>query len=161
MKIEEGIARAYTLPASMYRDPAVLEKENDQIFARTWQLVAHVSELARPGDFKPTTIIDEPILLTRAQDGTLHGFYNVCRHRAAQVVTTRGNRRSLQCGYHGWVYGLDGRLQTAREMEGTENFDKADFGLGRSCSPTSTPTRSRLRIGSAPSPTRSRPAATT
>src|SRR5437773_9624513 len=129
MKIEEGVARAYTLPASMYRDPAVLEKENDQIFARTWQLVAHVSELARPGDFKPTTIIDEPILLTRAQDGTLHGFYNVCRHRAAQVVTTRGNRRSLQCGYHGWVYGLDGRLQSAREMEGTENLDKADCRL--------------------------------
>src|SRR5207237_740743 len=83
-------------PASMYRDPAVLEKAEDRIFARTWQLVAHVNELARPGDFKPTTIIDEPILLTRAQDGTLHGFYNVCRHRAAQVVTTRGNRKSLQ-----------------------------------------------------------------
>ena len=45
------------------------------------------------------------------------------------MVTTRGNRRSLQCGYHGWVYGLDGRLQTAREMEGTEDFDLADFGL--------------------------------
>jgi choline monooxygenase len=45
------------------------------------------------------------------------------------VVTTRGNRKSLQCGYHGWVYGLDGRLQTAREMEGTKDFDKADFGL--------------------------------
>jgi choline monooxygenase len=27
------------------------------------------------------------------------------------------------------VYGLDGRLQAAREMEGTEDFDKADFGL--------------------------------
>src|SRR2546430_11027593 len=129
MKIDEEVARAYTLPASMYLDPAILAQEDDRIFARTWQLVAHISELARPGDFKPTNIIDEPILLTHAQDGKLHGFYNVSRHRAAQVVTTRGNRKSLQCGYHGWVYGLDGRLQTAREMEGTENFDKADFGL--------------------------------
>src|SRR5881628_1283120 len=84
---------------------------------------------ARPGDFKPATVLDEPILLTHAADGNLRGFYNVCRHRAAQVVTMRGNRKSLQCGYHGWVYGLDGRLQTAREMEGTEDFDKADFGL--------------------------------
>src|SRR5439155_8382082 len=81
MKIDEEVARAYTLPASMYLDPAVLAQEDERIFARTWQLVAHVSELARPGDFKPTTIIDEPILLTRAQDGNLHGFYNVCRHR--------------------------------------------------------------------------------
>ncbi|TMC84452.1 MAG: Rieske 2Fe-2S domain-containing protein [Chloroflexi bacterium] len=128
-KLETDIARASTIPSQMYLDPAVLEREKDRIFARTWQLVAHRNELARPGDFKPTTILDEPILLTHAQDGKLHGFYNVCRHRAALVVSSRGNRKSLQCGYHGWVYGLDGKLQAAREMEGTEDFDKADFGL--------------------------------
>src|SRR6266478_9477802 len=129
MKLETDVARAHTLPKSMYIDPAILELEKDRIFSRTWQLVAHSSELARHGDFKPTTILDEPILLTHTQDDHLRGFYNVCRHRAAQVVTTLGNRKSLQCGYHGWVYGLDGRLQVAREMEGTEDFDKADFGL--------------------------------
>ena len=128
-KLESEVARASTLPSEVYLDPAVLELEKDRIFARTWQLVAHRTELARPGDFKPATILDEPILLTHGLDGRLRGFYNVCRHRAAQVVTTRGNRKSLQCGYHGWVYGLDGTLQTAREMEGTEDFDKADFGL--------------------------------
>src|SRR5436309_14031870 len=128
-KLDTEVARASTLPSEMYRDPAVLELEKDRIFARTWQLVAHRGELARPGDFKPATILDEPILLTHAQDGKLRGFYNVCRHRAAQVVTTRGNRKSLQCGYHGWVYGLDGKLQVAREMEGTKDFDKEDFGL--------------------------------
>ena len=127
--VGSDVARAHTLPKSMYIDAAVLELEKERIFSRTWQLVAHSSELARHGDFKPTTIIDEPILLTHPEDGRLRGFYNVCRHRAAQVVTTRGNRKSLQCGYHGWVYGLDGRLQAAREMEGTEDFDKADFGL--------------------------------
>ncbi len=124
-----AVARAHTLPSRMYLDPVVLDQEKERIFSRTWQLVAHSSELARHGDFKPTTILDEPILLTHPEDGRLRGFYNVCRHRAAQVVTTRGNRKSLQCGYHGWVYGLDGRLQVAREMDGTEDFDKADFGL--------------------------------
>src|SRR5437899_2270408 len=48
---------------------------------------------------------------------------------AAKVVTTRGNGTSLQCGYPGWAYGLDGTLQAAREMEGTEDFDEADFCL--------------------------------
>src|SRR6266436_9301240 len=107
MKIDQEVARAYTLPASMYLDPAVLRQEQDHIFARTWQLVAHVSELARPGDFKPTSILDEPILLTRAQDGQLHGFYNVCRHRASQVVTTRGampDRKSTRLNSsHGYI----------------------------------------------------------
>ena len=100
-----------------------------QIFGRSWQLVARADELARVGDLKPATILDEPILISHGLDGTLRGFYNVCRHRAAQVVLAKGNRRSLQCPYHGWTYGLDGRLQVAREMDGTENFDKADFGL--------------------------------
>ncbi|HEY8634653.1 MAG TPA: SRPBCC family protein [Candidatus Dormibacteraeota bacterium] len=128
-RIDPDLARARTLPSSAYVDKAVLQLEKERIFSRTWQLVAHASELSRVGDFKPTTIIDEPILLTHPPEGDLRGFYNVCRHRAAQVVATRGNRKSLQCGYHGWVYGLDGKLQAAREMEGTEDFGKGDFGL--------------------------------
>src|SRR3989441_2226373 len=125
----EDLARPLTLPASAYIDESVYARERDRIFARTWQLVARADELSRVGDLKPATILDEPILITRGLDGKLRGFYNVCRHRAAQVVVAKGTRRSLQCPYHGWTYGLDGRLQVAREMEGTENFDKADFGL--------------------------------
>ena len=125
----EDLARAFTLPASDYVDPAVFEREKSRIFGRTWQLVARADELARVGDLKPATILDEPVLITHGLDGKLRGFYNVCRHRAAQVVLAKGNRRSLQCPYHGWTYGLDGRLQVAREMDGTEDFDKADFGL--------------------------------
>src|SRR6267378_6300942 len=125
----EDLARAFTLPASAYVDEAVFERERDRIFARTWQLVARADELSRVGDLKPATILDEPVLITHGLDGQLRGFYNVCRHRAAQVVLSKGNRRSLQCPYHGWTYGLDGRLQVAREMDGTENFSKADFGL--------------------------------
>src|SRR3989449_9162804 len=125
----EDLARAFTLPASAYLDEATFAKERDLIFGRSWQLVGRTDELARVGDLKPATILDEPILITHGLDGKLRGFYNVCRHRAAQVVLSKGNRRSLQCPYHGWTYGLDGRLQVAREMDGTENFDKSDFGL--------------------------------
>ncbi len=52
-----------------------------------------------------------------AADGVLRGFYNVCRHRAGQVALSKGNRRSLQCRYHGWTYGLDGTLRACPEME--------------------------------------------
>jgi len=122
-------ARAATLPAELYLDPAVLHRETERIFGRTWQLVARADELARPGDFVPATIVDEPIVIAHGTDGVLRGFYNVCRHRAGQVALTRGNRKSLQCRYHGWTYGLDGRLRACPEMEGTEGFRKEDFGL--------------------------------
>src|SRR2546421_468157 len=85
----EDLARAFTLPASAYIDEAVYAREQDRIFARTWQLVARADELSRVGDLKPATILDEPILISRGLDGKLRGFYNVCRHRAAQVVVAK------------------------------------------------------------------------
>ncbi|HEX2221917.1 MAG TPA: Rieske (2Fe-2S) protein, partial [Candidatus Limnocylindria bacterium] len=126
---EIPLSRASTLPARYYLDPAVLELEKERIFARTWQLVARYDDLQRIGDFVPVTVIDEPIVITHGQDGELRAFYNVCRHRAGQVALTRGNRKSLQCRYHGWTYGLDGTLRACPEMEETEDFRKEEFGL--------------------------------
>jgi choline monooxygenase len=122
-------AHARTLAAADYTDPAIFTREKAAIFGRTWQLVAHATDLLRPGDFVPVTILDQPVVLVHDLDGTLRGFHNVCRHRAGQVALTKGNRRSLQCRYHGWTYGLDGSLRTCPEMEETADFDKADFGL--------------------------------
>ena len=123
------LRHASTLPARDYLDPEVYQRELEAIFGRTWQLVARYEELARPGDFVPATIVDEPIVIAHGTDGELRGFYNVCRHRAGQVALSRGNRKSLQCRYHGWTYGLDGQLRAAPEMEESDGFDKADFGL--------------------------------
>jgi choline monooxygenase len=123
------LARASTMPKRYYLDPAILEAEKERVFGRTWQLVARGDELQRIGDFVPVTVVDEPIVITHGVDGKLRAFYNVCRHRAGQVALTRGNRKSLQCRYHGWTYGLDGTLRACPEMEETEDFRKEDFGL--------------------------------
>ncbi len=123
------LARASTLASAYYTDPAVLEREKERVFGSTWQLVARADELSRVGDFVPVAVVDEPIVITHGLDGELKAFYNVCRHRAGQVALTRGNRKSLQCRYHGWTYGLDGSLRACPEMEDTEDFRKEDFGL--------------------------------
>ncbi|MDP9272823.1 MAG: aromatic ring-hydroxylating dioxygenase subunit alpha, partial [Chloroflexota bacterium] len=123
------LARASTIPSRYYTDPDIYAREVERVFDRTWQLVARSDELARPGDFVPVMVVDEPIVITHGVDGQLRAFYNVCRHRAGQVALTRGNRKSLQCHYHGWTYGLDGTLRACPEMEETEEFNKEDFGL--------------------------------
>jgi len=123
------LSRAATLPSRYYLDPGIFEREKERIFGRTWQLVARYEELQRVGDFVPVTVVDEPVVVTHGTDGRLRAFYNVCRHRAGQVALTRGNRKSLQCRYHGWTYGLDGTLRACPEMEATEDFRKEDFGL--------------------------------
>jgi choline monooxygenase len=123
------LSQAATLPSRYYLDPGILEREKERVFGSTWQLVARADELQRVGDFVPVTVLDEPIVITHGLDGQLRGFYTVCRHRAGQVALTRGNRKSLQCRYHGWTYGLDGTLRACPEMEETEDFRKEDFAL--------------------------------
>jgi choline monooxygenase len=91
--------------------------------------VGRTEQLQRPGDFFTCQVVDEPIVVTRDSAGALHAFYNVCRHRAGSVAEGCGNRKTLQCQYHAWTYGLDGQLLNMPEWEGVEQFDKADFGL--------------------------------
>jgi Rieske 2Fe-2S family protein len=71
-----SLARASTLPSSFHIDESVFDRERELI-GRTWQLVARLDDLARPGDFVPATILDEPIVITHGTRGVLRGFYNV------------------------------------------------------------------------------------
>lgn len=111
------LARAFTLPARWYIDPRFLELEKDKVFWRTWQVVGREDLVARVGDYFACEVTGEPLVVTRGTDGVLRAFSNVCRHRAGAVAVGKGNRKSLQCMYHGWTYGLDGTLLTAPEME--------------------------------------------
>jgi choline monooxygenase len=117
-----------TPPASFYIDPARLEFEQHDVFARSWQLVGRADQLARPGDYFTTRLGREPLLFTN-DGGTLRGFYNVCRHRAGPVAAGCGNAERLACRYHGWVYDLSGKLLRTMEMEGAEDFDFGNVRL--------------------------------
>jgi len=123
------LARARTLPARWYTDPELLALERDQVFWRTWQPVGQAEQLQRPGDFITCELVGEPLVVMRGLDGALRAFYNVCRHRAAAVAFGKGNRRSLQCRYHGWTYGMDGKLISAPEFEGVEEWSMDQVAL--------------------------------
>jgi len=127
--LDPQIASASTPPASWYTDPAMLTLERDKVFRRTWQYATSLDLLTFPGNYAAVDINGIPVVITRGQDDELRAFYNVCRHRAGVVARGCGNRKSLQCQYHGWLYGLDGKLRNAPEFEGVENFNKDDFGL--------------------------------
>jgi choline monooxygenase len=128
-RFEENLARAATLPSSWYVDPVVLDRERERVFGRTWQLVGGAEDLARPGDFLAAEVAGEPVVVARGEDGVLRAFSNVCRHRAGPVACGRGHRPSLRCGYHGWTYGLDGRLLATPEFEGVLDLDRAAVRL--------------------------------
>ena len=129
VQIEADIARAWTLPASLYFEPAVFAEERTKIFSRTWQVVGHSSQVQTPGDYFTTELAGEPLVLVRGNDHQLRGFFNVCRHRAGPPAEGCGSRKLFRCGYHGWTYGLDGTLISSTEMEGVEGFRPEEFAL--------------------------------
>ncbi len=128
--LSERAEVSFTLPASWYLDPAVYEREKERIFYRTWQYVAHVSMLSEPGDYITLRICDENMFVIRDGAGELRAFYNICRHRAHELLEGEGNVRDrIVCPYHAWSYGLDGSLAGARMSQGRPGFDGAGFGL--------------------------------
>jgi choline monooxygenase len=127
--IHPDIGQAHTLPSRFYTDPAFLARENERIFARTWQVVGRSEQVAKPGDYFTANVAGEALLLARDSAGELRGFHNVCRHRAGPPAEGCGNRKLFRCGYHGWAYSLEGKLLNAPEFEGVADFRKEEFGL--------------------------------
>ncbi len=125
----DALTRERTLPATWYSDAAHFEVEQDRVFARSWQYVAHTGELASPGDYVTARIGRVPIVLTRDAAGRIRGLVNVCRHRGHEVAEGSGNRRTLQCPYHGWTYDLDGSLRGAPRADMEGDFDRSELCL--------------------------------
>ena len=127
---QSPLAEAYTIPAAWYVDERIARLERQHVFGGTWQVVARVDQLQRPGQFVTKQLAGEPIVIVRSADGVLRAFYNVCRHHAAAVVTEpHGDTTIFRCPYHGWNYGLDGALKGAPEFEGVCGFDRSQNGL--------------------------------
>ncbi|MGE3620869.1 MAG: aromatic ring-hydroxylating dioxygenase subunit alpha [Acidimicrobiia bacterium] len=95
-------------PIERYRDPARYEAELRTVFTQHWLVATRVESLPRRGAL-PVTVAGRGLVLTRDGD-TVRAFHNVCSHRAAEVVEGCTESARLRCGYHGWTYGLDGRL---------------------------------------------------
>ena len=124
------LERARSLPSPWYRDPRIEALERERVFGGSWQLVARTDQLERPGDFVTTEVAGEPLLVLRDDAGELRAFFNVCRHRAACVMTEpQGNARRLRCRYHGWTYDLRGQLRGLPEFDGVEDFRREEQGL--------------------------------
>jgi len=124
------VSQASTIPGAWYTDERIADLERETVFSRTWQMVGRAEQVAVPGQYITAEVAGEPVLVVRGQDGKLRGFFNVCRHHAAAVMTEPcGTAARLQCPYHGWTYSLDGSLKGVPDFEGVENFDRKQNGL--------------------------------
>jgi carnitine monooxygenase subunit len=126
---DEDPASSMSLRAEAYTDPKWAEVDLRAIFARTWQWVCHVETLATPGSYVSTEVAGMPIAVVRSRDERLRAFYNVCKHRAHELLSGSGTTRNIVCPYHAWTYDLSGRLKAARRADRMANFDKSEICL--------------------------------
>lgn len=118
-----------SLRAEAYVDPRWADVEQQAIFARTWQWVCHVERLREPGAYVSTTVAGMPVFCVRGKDGVLRAHYNVCKHRAHELVSGSGVTNSIMCPYHAWTYDLDGSLVGSRRANRMPGFDAKEFCL--------------------------------
>ncbi|MER7663726.1 MULTISPECIES: aromatic ring-hydroxylating dioxygenase subunit alpha [unclassified Streptomyces] len=118
------------LSARYYTDPDTAAAETRNIFARSWQLACHESDLPGPGARLAATVAGREVLVVRTEDGSLAAHLNVCRHRGTRLVTApEPSGKAIRCPYHGWTYKLDGRLVGAPEARQIPCLDKPKLGL--------------------------------
>jgi Rieske 2Fe-2S family protein len=121
---------AKTLPRRYFVSPEIFGHEQEKILSRQWVLVGHQSQIAKAGDYFTSEVAGESLIVVRDQRSTIRSFYNVCRHRGARLREDQSGHASvIQCPYHAWTYGLDGRLIGAPHMDEVPGFDKADYSL--------------------------------
>jgi Rieske 2Fe-2S family protein len=127
---ETGTSVAKTLPQRYLISQEVFAKEQERIFSTQWLCAGHQSQIAKAGDYFVQKVSGESLIILRDQQGNVRGFYNVCRHRGTRLVEKCGRfREKLQCPYHAWTYGLDGKLVGAPHMEKVNGFDRAQHSL--------------------------------
>lgn len=129
-KDEDKSNAVRALPASWYNSQEMYELERRAIFSKKWLLTTHKLRLPNSGDWLRYTIAGFEIVICRDRAGSINAFHNVCRHRAFPIVTQEEGHNSIfACKYHGWSYGLNGKLAKAPGYQELDGFDKSQNGL--------------------------------
>ncbi len=122
-------APTHSLEARYYTDPVLFEAERKGLLARSWQFAGHASQLENTGDYFAFEMAGESLFSIKGRDGEIRTFYNVCQHRAHQLVSGEGTTRVVVCPYHAWTYELTGQLRAGPNLKSVQGFDKSKVCL--------------------------------
>lgn len=113
----------------IYTDEALYQLELERVFAKSWLLLGHESQIAKGGDFMTNYMGEDPVLVVRQKDASIRVFLNQCRHRGMRLCRADcGNAKSFTCSYHGWAYDTAGTLVNVPYSECFPTLDKKESG---------------------------------
>lgn len=120
-----------TLPQKYYTSDDIFTQEKERVFNKSWNCTGHQSRIPNVGDYFLLTLFSESIIILRDNENDIRAFYNVCRHRGTRICESAEGKfnNSIQCPYHAWTYGLDGKLIGAPFMNDVAGFRWEDYPL--------------------------------
>ena len=131
--VDPDITVASTLPGSFYSDAQAFAASRERVFARTWQWIGDLTDVAEPGSLSPRELLpgllDEPLLLARDAVGALRCLSNVCTHRGNILVKAPCRAKQIRCGYHSRRFDLAGRMTFMPEFAQAKDFPSASDHL--------------------------------
>ena len=80
---------------------------DDPVLIEDWHPVARFEELASGGPLA-VRLLGEDLVVWRSGD-TVFAWQDLCVHRGTRLSLGRVHGDRLECPYHGWTYGTDGR----------------------------------------------------
>jgi choline monooxygenase len=130
--VDPDIRLAETPPGEFYTSEEIFEKAKNQIFARTWQLIAGPECV--PG-LTPVTLlpeyIGEELIVSMSANGEVRCLSNVCTHRGMLLIERHCAPELIRCPYHGRRFALDGTFLTMPEFSGVVNFPSERDNLAK------------------------------
>ncbi len=124
--VDPDITRAATLDKTFYGDPAAYDATRERVFARSWQWIGDLADVAAPGSLAPRALLpgllDEPLLLARDGERVLRCLSNVCTHRGNLLVAKPCRASDIRCGYHSRRFDLAGRMTFMPEFAQAVDF---------------------------------------
>src|SRR3984893_3045 len=129
--MRQGLDEDFSLPGWIYRDADFLLAEKERIFAQSWQIVCHLNDIPKAGDYHTLDFLGEPIVVVRGPDSAVKAFFNVCRHRGARLLDGASGScpGRIVCPYHAWTYDLGGALAAVPHRKEFVIFSLEQFGL--------------------------------
>lgn len=122
--VKHPITSSLTLPPACYHDEKWLGHEMDCLFHKGWIALGREDQWKNPGDFEALNVGNIPLVVTRDENGELHGMSNTCLHRSSEIMSGKGSCKAMICPFHGWSYDFFGNVISAPRMETAEGFSE-------------------------------------
>lgn len=101
----------HDIPVERYTDPEFHELEKELLWPKVWQKALREERIPNVGDAEVYEINDVSIAIVRVAPDEIKAYYNACLHMGRNLVDRPCNMKEIRCPYHGFTWGIDGKLK--------------------------------------------------